>query len=159
MPVKEDKQIKTAREIIFSMRLSRLIVFNDVLNRFLLLRVKDYDSWIKVNALLFLITRGEDLTPSNLARLMMRSKNSITDLLNDLEKFKLIQRVHSTKDRRIITIKITPKGIKFAMGHLKRLTKLEEEIKTYLDENELSTLVSLVRKLRRSMIENVSGLK
>jgi DNA-binding MarR family transcriptional regulator len=159
MSVRKDEKIKDARNEIFNMRLSRLIVFNDVLSRFLLLRVKEYHSWIKVNALLFLISREDDLTPSSLAKLMLRSNNSITDLLNDLERHKLIRRIHSKKDQRVITIKITSKGIKFAMDRLGRLTKVEEELKTYLDENELSTLVSLVRKLRRKIIESITGLK
>ena len=159
MSSKEDYTLDQARDEIYKMRLSRLIVFGDVLSRYFSLKVKEYRGWVKVHALLFLITRGENITPSDLAKIMLRSKNSITDLMNAMEKEKLIKREHSKQDRRKITIKITSKGIKFAIDRLRRLTTFEEEFKNYIDENEFSTLVSLVRNLRRKMIENLTGMK
>ncbi len=153
----ENRKISVRDEILHT-RLATLIVFCDFFNRYLFLRMKQYPTWIKVHALVFIISRGETLTPSGLAKLMLRSRNSITDLLNNLEKERLIKRVHSSQDRRKTTIKVTSKGITFAMSRVKRLTSLEEEIKGYIGDEELTTFVNQARKLRLKMIKGITGL-
>jgi len=50
--------IETIRRHILATHLSRLIVFSDVINRYLHLRMKDDKSWLRVSTVLFIITRG-----------------------------------------------------------------------------------------------------
>jgi DNA-binding MarR family transcriptional regulator len=159
MPVKDTNVIEETSEEILYMDLARLIGFFDVMDRFLRLRLKNYDSWLKVTTIRFVITRGGSLTPGQLAKIMLRSKNSISHIINGLESDGLIKRVHFKKDHRVVIIKVTPKGVKFAMEHLNRLSPLQGELRDCLDEGELSTLVGLTRKLRLKLIENMTGLK
>ena len=151
--------IEKIRQEILNMQLSRLIVFSDFINRYLHLRLKEYKNWLKVNTVLFLITRGEEITPSQLGKLMLRSKNSMTKIVDNLEKEKLVKRVRSKKDRRTIFLEVTSNGLEFTMDHLKELNSLEEEIKGCLSSEELPLLVGLSRKLRLKLIENITGLK
>jgi DNA-binding MarR family transcriptional regulator len=151
--------IETIRGEILAMHLSRLIVFSDVINRYLHLRIKDDISWLRVSAVLFIITRGGKLTPTQLANLMLRSRNSVTKLIEGLEKDGLVRRYHARKDRRTVYVEVTSAGLSFTMTRLKAITSLEEEIRSCLDDGELQTLVDLSRKLRLKLIEKLTGLK
>jgi DNA-binding MarR family transcriptional regulator len=146
------------QDILF-MDLARLIGFFDVMDRYLRLRLKDYENWLKVSTIRFVLTRGGALTPSQLAKIMLRSKNSISNLIRGLEKDGLIKRTYSKKDSRKVIVTVTPKGNKYAMDCLERLSPLQEELRACLEGDELSTLVSLSRKMRLKLIENLTGLK
>lgn len=149
---------ETEEEILY-MDLARLIGFFDVMDRYLRLRLKDYGNWLKVTTIRFVLTRGGALTPSQLAKIMLRSKNSISNIIRGLEKDGLVRRTYSKKDSRKVIITVTPKGNKFAMNCLKRLSPLQEELMSCLEGDELSILVGLSRKLRLKLIENLTGFK
>ena len=151
--------IEAIRQEILAMHLSRIIAFSDVINRYLKIRTKGDISWLRVNAILFIITRGGKLTPSQLADLMLRSRNSVTKLLEGLEKDGLVRRYHPKNNRRTVYAEATSDGLSFTMTKLKAITSLEEEIRSCLDEGELKTLVDLTRKLRLKLIEKITGLK
>jgi len=154
-----DSNIEAIRQEIMAMHLSRLVAFSDVINRYLKIRTKGDISWLRVNAILFIITRGGKLTPSQLADLMLRSRNSVTKLLEGLEKDGLIRRYHPKNNRRTVYAEATSEGLSFIMTKLKVVTALEEEIRSCLDDGELKTLVNLTRKLRLELIEKITGLK
>ena len=154
-----DSDIESIRQEILAMHLSRIIAFSDVINRYLKIRTKGDISWLRVNAILFIITRGGKLTPSQLADLMLRSRNSVTKLLEGLEKDGLVRRYHPKNNRRTVYAEATSDGLSFTMTKLKAITSLEEEIRSCLDEGELKTLVDLTRKLRLKLIEKITGLK
>jgi DNA-binding MarR family transcriptional regulator len=151
--------INKARYAILNMRWLRLIVFCDVIDRYLHQTLKEYNDWLKVDALLFMINREENITPSDLAKLMLRSRNSITNLINGLENEGFIKRVNSKKDHRIIFVKVTSKGLRFTMSNLSKLTLLDGVIEDCLDDDEFSDLVRLTRKFRTKLIEKATGLK
>jgi len=154
-----DSNIEAIRQEILAMHLSRIIAFSDVINRYLKIRTKGDISWLRVNAILFIITRGGKLTPSQLADLLLRSRNSVTKLLEGLEKDGLIRRYHPKNNRRTVYAEATSEGLSFIMTKLKVVTLLEEEIRSCLDDDELNTLVDLTRKLRLALIEKITGLK
>jgi DNA-binding MarR family transcriptional regulator len=153
------RDIEKIRQKILAMHLSRLIVFSDVINRYIQLRTKRDTSWLRTNAILFIITRGGKLTPSQLAKVMLRSRNSVTKLVEGLEKDGLVRRYHPKNDRRTVYIEVTQDGLSFIMTKLDTLTSLEDELRSFLDNGELLTLVGLTRKLRLAMIEKITGLK
>jgi DNA-binding MarR family transcriptional regulator len=151
--------IAAIKKEISKMHLSRLIVFADVINRYTQLRMNDENSLLRVHAILFIITRGGRLTPSQLASLMLRSRNSISKLIEGLENDGMVRRYHPKKNRRTVYIEATPAGLKSTMATLKEIYALEEEIRSCLDDGELQVLVDLSRKLRLRLIEKLTGLK
>jgi len=153
------ENIEEIRQEILSMHLSRLIVFSDFIDRYLHLKLKEYRYWLKVNAILFLITRGGKLTTGQLAKLMIRSRNSITKLVDSLKEEGLVRRSYTDKDRRLVFIEVTSKGLEYTISNLKKLGPAEEEIKKCLEDDELQTLVNLSRKLRLKLIEQITGMK
>lgn len=154
------ENIETIRREILSMHLSRLIAFSDVINRYMRLRIKgDTRTWLRVNAVLFIITRGGKLTPTQLAKLLLRSRNSVSKLIEGLEEDGLVRRYHTKEDRRAVCVEVTSAGLSFIMARLKVVKSLEEEIRSCLDDGELQTIVDLTRKLRLKLIEKLTGLK
>ena len=152
--------VEKMRREILSMDLSRLAVFSDVMNRYILLRAKgDARTWVRVYAVTFIITRGGKVTPTELAKILLRSKNSVSQLINGLEKDGLVRRYHTTEDRRTVYVEVTSEGLSFIKARLKVLKSLEEEIKSCLDDGELQIIVDLTRKLRLGLIEKLTGLK
>jgi DNA-binding MarR family transcriptional regulator len=150
---------KMRREIL-SMNLSRLAVFSDVMNRYVLLRTKgDARTWLRVYAVTFIITRGGKVTPTELAKILLRSRNSVSQLINGLEKDGLVRRYHTTEDRRTVYVEVTSEGLSFIKARFKVLKSLEKEITSCLDDGELRIIVNLTRKLRLRLIEKLTGLK
>lgn len=145
---------------IQAMMLTRLSVFADVIQRYINLRIQDNEtSWLRANAILFIITRGGRITPSQLADILLRSRNSVTKIVEGLEKDGLVKRTHSDEDRRTVYIEVTQAGLEYIMRRLRAVTRLEDEVRSCLDDSELQTLVTLTRKLRLKLIEKITGLK
>ena len=90
---------------------------------------------------------------------MLRSRNSVTKLIEGLEKDGYVKRTHSTEDRRIVYIEVTSAGLDFTMKYLRKLASLEKEIGLCLEPDELQNLVDISRKLRLALIERLTGLK
>ena len=152
--------IEKMRREILSMDISRLAVFSDVMNRYVLLRAKgDARTWLRVYAVTFIITRGGKVTPTELAKILLRSKNSVSQLINGLEKNGLVRRYHATEDRRTVYVEVTSDGLSFIKARFKVLKSLEEEVSSCLDDDELRIIVDLTRKLRLKLIEKLTGLK
>jgi DNA-binding MarR family transcriptional regulator len=154
------EDIETIHQEILSMHLSRLIAFSDVIIRYMHLRIQgDTRSWLRVNAIMFIITRGGKLTPTQIAKLLLRSRNSVSKLIDGLEKDGLVRRYHTKEDRRTVYVEVTSSGLSFIMARLKVIKSLEKEIRTCLDDHELETVVDLTRKLRLKLIERLTGLQ
>jgi DNA-binding MarR family transcriptional regulator len=149
-------EIEKVNSQIRKMQYPRIIVFADVVNRYTQLILKDKVSWLRTNALIFLITRGGSLTPSQLARIMLRSNYSITKLIDGLEKDGLVKRYRDGRDRRSINVQVTSESLKYVMSNLSSTTAAEQELKSWLIEDELENLATIIRKLRDKLIEKVS---
>ena len=138
---------------------TRLIAFGDVVNRYteiVLRKKKNQISQLRTSALHFIITRGGSLTPSQLASIMLRSNYSITKLIDGLEKDGLVKRLRNSQDGRSFHVKVTSEGLNYVIASLKNSETLENDLKSYLDEDELNNLAAILRKLRDKLIEKVS---
>jgi DNA-binding MarR family transcriptional regulator len=151
------EEINKVNNQIRKTQFPRLVAFADVLNRYTEIVLKDKFSWLQTSALIFTITRGGSLTPSQLARIMLRSNYSVTKIVDGLEKDGLVQRIHNGQDRRSIDVEITTKGLDYIISILKNVEVAENELKSCLSEEELDNLVPTIRKLRDKLIERVSA--
>ena len=154
MPLPDE--IKKVDSRIRSLQMPRIIAFADVVNRYTQIILKNKVSWLRASALIFLITRGGSLTPSQLARIMLRSNYSITKLIDGLEKDGLVKRTPDCEDRRRTNIEVTSEGLDFVTSSLSKTVKAEQELKAWLDQDELENLAPTLRKLRDKLIEKIS---
>jgi MarR family transcriptional regulator, negative regulator of the multidrug operon emrRAB len=149
--------IAEIKQDLKKINVSRVAAFADVFNRYIILRAKDENSLFRANAVASIITRGGRITPSHLANLLLRSRNSISKLLEGLEKQGLVRRYHPEGNNRTVFVEVTMLGLQSTIENLKGLAALDEEIKSVLDDKEIKTLVDLSRKLRLGLIKKLSN--
>jgi DNA-binding MarR family transcriptional regulator len=155
MPTPEE--INLVNQQIRKTQFTRLVAFADVVNRYTEIMLKDKFTWLQTSALIFTITRGGSLTPSQLARIMLRPKYSVTKIVDGLEKDGLVQRIHNGQDRRSINIEVTSMGLDRIISLLKNIQGAENELRSCLSKEEMENLVPTIRKLRDKLIEKVSA--
>lgn len=149
-------EIKDVATAIRARELTRLVMFADMVSRYVDIKLRGKVNWLRISALSHLITRGGSLTASELARLMLRSNYSMTRLIDDLERDGLVIRERAGKDRRTIDVRITSDGLAFMMQSLGDSDLVEEELMSSLDKDEIETLRNLIRVLRFTLIEKTS---
>jgi DNA-binding MarR family transcriptional regulator len=136
--------------------LSILMSF-EVLARYLEVELKRYEvSLIRFNIMSTLFKNGGEMTPSEISESVFREKNSITAVLNTMEKQGVVRREPSTNDRRSVKVVITEKGWKEA----NRLSPVAQELSrgalTCLDKEKVEELVETMRTLRENLLPKIA---
>ena len=153
------KKLPVSRELEETTKLMRrknflyITSFADILNRFSEIHFKVP---LRFTALSFLITRGGSLTPTELARLMFRSKHSITKIIDGLEKEGFVVRVPDSKDRRSLQVKITSKGLQHAKKNMIRGDEYVKDLISCLDKAEWENLIHAIKKLRKNLMQKMA---
>ncbi len=80
---------------------------------------------------------------------MITHDPDITRLLDRLEKRALIQRCRESKDRRVITARITREGLSLLAEFDEREQSLEREMLHHLGERKLKALCELLEEARQ----------
>ena len=150
-PLPED--IKDALHRIKKTDFWLCVQFADTLIRYLEITMKKDSviSRLQGSALYFLLLNGGESTPTHLANSMLRSKHSVTKIIDSLEKEGLIVRDFTNKDRRVTSVKLTASGLE----HLReRFSKGNERANIVMDSlgaAEQKRLVDLTEKMRKKM--------
>jgi DNA-binding MarR family transcriptional regulator len=155
--VTKNIEIEYVDKIIRNIYFTRIATFADTVDRYIDIELKDKVNWLKTFALIQLILRGGSITPSELARLMLRSNHSMTKLIDSLVKEGLVRRYRNVKDRRTIQVKITQDGLASMIKIVKDIEKAEHTVDSCLDKDELKQLAILQTKLRYRLIERIFG--
>ncbi|MFC1532116.1 MarR family winged helix-turn-helix transcriptional regulator [Thermodesulfobacteriota bacterium] len=152
--------IKKSIDKLYASYFHRLMVLSDIINRHIAISLKDEVNWVKIRALTSLITRGTkgSMTPSELARNLLRPPQNITELIKDLEKEGLIKKRKGTKDKRVVFVKVTNAGLSYLEQSLDKIASSEKELRYCLDEDEIEVIPKMVRKILRhfmSLFDNM----
>ncbi len=128
----------------------------EVLARYLEIELKGYQATlIRFNVMSALFKNGGEMTPSEIAEVVFREKNSITAVLNTMEKQGVVRREPSTNDRRSVKVVITEKGWK----EVNRLSPVAQELSrgalTCLDKEKVEELVETMRTLRENLLPKI----
>lgn len=121
-------EIAEVNRQIRSMQLPRIIVFADVVNRYVQKILKNDMSWLRTGALIFLVTRGGTLTPSQLVRIKLRPNYSITKLIDGLEEDHLAKRTPNGNDRRSVKVEVTSECLDYNVSNPGNLIEAEREL-------------------------------
>ena len=137
--------------------LSILMSF-EVMARYLEVELKRYDvSLTRFNIMSTLFKSGGEMTPSEIAESVFREKNSITAVLNIMEKQGVIRREPSTNDRRSVKVVITDKG----WNEANRLNPIAQELSrkclSCLEKGRVEDLVETMRTVRESLLPGITG--
>jgi DNA-binding MarR family transcriptional regulator len=74
-----------------------------------------------------------------------------------LEKQGLVRRYHPEGNKRTVYIEVTSLGLQKTVEKLKGIASLDEEIKSVLDDEEITELVNISRKLRLGLAKILSN--
>jgi DNA-binding MarR family transcriptional regulator len=79
---------------------------------------------------------------------MVTHDPDITRLLDRLEKRKLITRTRNTRDRRVVTTRITSEGLRLLRSLDKPVAELHRSLYRHMPQRDLRKLSSLLEKVR-----------
>lgn len=94
------------------------------------------------------------LTPSALFRSLMVTSGGMSNLLERMQRDRLIERLPDPEDRRGVLVKLTSKGLATIDQAMTVNTRIEQQLLTGLDAQESKTLAALLRKLLLSLESN-----
>lgn len=88
---------------------------------------------------------------SHLGKRLFVSKPNMTSHIDKLVRDGMVERVPDERDRRIIRVRITEKGVRFIKESRESINKIIKYNLSPLDESELDELNSCLRKIREFM--------
>lgn len=102
------------------------------------------------------IFENDNISISNMTKLLRKSKSTMTSAIKRLENKKLIRRDMSKVDKRISVLKLTNEGLLLQKGHLDYEEKLFSSILFALDDKEerkdfLDSLEKIADKLEKDI--------
>lgn len=123
----------------------------DVIKRYIDIRLKDEVSWNKTFALIVLVIHGGLITPGELGRLMLRSKENTTKMVNGLVGDGLVKRYRRGKDRRNVQVRLTDDGYRYMRKVIQDIGNEEKRVMSMLapDDNKIlqDIAVKFIHKL------------
>ena len=129
----------------------------EVLARYLEVELSPHEaSLIRFHIMSTLFKNGGVMTPSEIAESVFREKNSITAVINTLERQGVVRREPSTDDRRSVKVVITDKGWKSANRLSPIAQELSREALSCLDKERIEELVNTMRTIRESLLPKIA---
>lgn len=129
----------------------------EVLARHLEVQLKHHKvSLIRFNIMSTLFKNGGEMTPSEIAENVFREKNSVTAVINTLERQGVVRREPSSEDRRSVKVVITDKGWQEANRLNPVAQELSRETLSCMDKEQVENLVAVMRTLRESLIPKIN---
>lgn len=87
-----------------------------------------------------IVGEKKDATPTDVARTLMVTLGTVTTSLNNLERKGYIERVRSTKDRRVVHLYLTKKGRLVYRLHQRFHRAMVRQITEGMDETEYKVM-------------------
>ncbi len=95
------------------------------------------------------------LIPAEIARFVSRESQSVTGLLNRMEREGLVTRIPKRKGKPFTEIKLTPKGEEVCEKGRAVLKKVIDDQMSTLQKNELDQLDKRLKSLRQQAVDNL----
>jgi len=96
---------------------------------------------------LMILYRGSDVNMSQIADYLNAPLNTTTGIVSRMEKKKMLSRVRSTYDKRVVTIVLTDEGKKQITDIMALFLELGQRLFSSLDGDEMSVLLKVIDKI------------
>ena len=93
----------------------------------------------------------QSLSQQNIADLIQKDKNSVTKIIDSLEKKNLVNRVVDQKDRRINKIELTKEGLALEKITTEVAINFMNDTVKDIDNQDLDRFVEVMRKLKDNL--------
>ena len=134
-----------------------ILMSYEVLARYLEVQLKRHHvSLIRFNIMSTLFKNGGEMTPSEIAESVFREKNSVTAVINTLEREGVVRREPSPDDGRSVKVVITDKGWEEANRLNPVAQELSREALACMDREQVETLTGIMRSLRECLMPKIS---
>lgn len=91
------------------------------------------------------------LSQQNIADIIQKDKNSVTKIIDSLERKNLVKRVVDKRDRRINKIELTSEGLALEKITTEVAVNYMNEVIEGIDGKDLDKLVEVMRKLKNNL--------
>lgn len=98
------------------------------------------------------------LSQQNIADIIQKDKNSVTKIIDSLEKKNLVNRVVDQKDRRINKIELTAEGLALEKITTEVAINFMNDVVKDIDNQDLDKFVEVMRKLKDNLDNNNDNL-
>ena len=132
----------------------------DILARYMDLNSKEFGpSRAGWGVLFVLVVRGGRLTPTEISKRILRSKHTVTQIVDTLEADGLVIRTSDVNDRRKRYIEITRKGLELVkLGYPKRNESSNRALAT-LKKSEAKQLVRILKRVNKYLVTQIKPVK
>lgn len=128
----------------------------DILNRLLEIELAKYKtSPIRFAVMNAIVVRGVRMVPTAISKWVYRTPRTVTSMLDSLERNGLVCRESNSKDRRSINAVVTEKGWDEVSKMIPVIEEIDRRVLSSLSEDELNTLSSILKKLRRHLLSEI----
>ena len=94
-------------------------------------------------------TDGEPVILSKLANQLMRNINSVSELVNRMEKAGLIEKIKDLPDKRAVRIELTKKGEKIFQENAKPNLDFVDRVFSTFNERDMKSFLRLMKKMNK----------
>ena len=91
------------------------------------------------------------LSQQSIADIIQKDKNSVTKIIDSLEKKNLVKRVVDKKDRRINKIELTDESVALEKSTTEVAINFMNDVVKDIDNKDLDTFVNVMRKLKNNL--------
>lgn len=95
-------------------------------------------------AILFLLREKDGQSMSELSQVLSMDNSTVTGLVDRLQKSGLVTRRANPDDRRVSLIRITPQGVEEIKKAKPVITRVNEQIKAGLSDQEINTFKGIL---------------
>ncbi len=113
------------------------------------------------DVLIALILNGGTMTPTEISKSVLRSKHTVTRLVDTLEKQGLVRRLPLGVDRRVREVSITKKGIGLIKRHSIEIREkiITQVFESSLNEKQLIELRAIIKRLKEHLLTLIPDLQ
>jgi DNA-binding MarR family transcriptional regulator len=130
-----------------------------LIDKYVNLRVKKYgQNRSRMDILHTLITHKGALRPSDLSKMTLRSKQTVTKIVDGLVSDGLVARELEGEDRRTKNVFVTDKGIQFVENSLPVTMDISYKCMPSLTTQELEQLNSVLKRIRKRVLNKMANL-
>lgn len=94
-----------------------------------------------------LINRNEDISVSQIAKMLDVKKSTVSIAINQLIKQEIVSKNQSSYDKRIYFLHLTPKGEKIIKMHMKVHKNIIRQVSEVLTQREVDNFIKIINKI------------
>jgi DNA-binding MarR family transcriptional regulator len=124
-----------------------------ILNRYLDVRARKYGhNRSRLDIMHTLIIHDGILRPTDLSRMTFRSRQTVTQIVDGLERDGLVKRELAGKDRRTKEVVITSKGLGLIRKNLPYTLEVMNQAVPTLSQKQMQEFINILRQIRRHLL-------